>query len=159
MSVHKLAFDEIEEEEITIFAIHSSLLNFRMAYLINKYLNTRLKIVKKEIQVKNREIEYGFTNYEFHEVKLDQYWKLIENKTTTSHTNQVNLGLFEFETYTSQHYLVPEFKKIDFLLKIENSFDAEEIQSYLRKIISIPQVETAYLLPKKTIKSKNNLLF
>ena len=159
MSVHKLFYEEVEEEEITIFAIHSSLLNFRMAYFINKNLNTRLKIVKKEIQVKNKEIEYGFTNYEFHEIKLDRYWKLVENKTTSIHTKQVTSGLFEFENYSSHHYLIPEFKKIDFLLKIENSFDSKEAQSYLKKISSIPQVETAYLLPKTTIKSKNNLLF
>jgi len=56
-------------------------------------------------------------------------------------------------------YLLPEFKKVDYFLKIENleeTIEVEQIQSLLNTIDSI---STAYRVETNKIKSKNNLIF
>ncbi|MEY2738940.1 MAG: hypothetical protein RL259_849, partial [Bacteroidota bacterium] len=56
-------------------------------------------------------------------------------------------------------FLLPEYKKADYLLKIENidyEFDEEDM---IEKILSIKNVTTAYIIETTNLKSKNNLIF
>ena len=56
-------------------------------------------------------------------------------------------------------FLLPEYKKADYFLKIENidyDFDEEEI---IEKILSIKNITTAYTIETTNLKSKNNLIF
>jgi hypothetical protein len=56
-------------------------------------------------------------------------------------------------------YLLPEFKKVDYFLKIENmekTISLSEIQALLNTIDSI---STVYTVEINKIKAKNNLIF
>jgi hypothetical protein len=54
-------------------------------------------------------------------------------------------------------YLIPELKKVDYFLKIEEaSLSTEQI---VNAIHSIDRVEAAYSINTNQIKSKNNLIF
>jgi hypothetical protein len=56
-------------------------------------------------------------------------------------------------------YLLPEFKKADYFLKIENTestMNALKIKTLLNRIDSI---STVYSVDTNKIKSKNNLIF
>uniref|UniRef100_UPI004047AEE2 IPExxxVDY family protein n=1 Tax=Flavobacterium sp. TaxID=239 RepID=UPI004047AEE2 len=56
-------------------------------------------------------------------------------------------------------FLLLEYKKADYLIKIENidyGFDAEEI---IDKILKIKNVTAAYTVDTTNLKSKNNLIF
>ena len=54
-------------------------------------------------------------------------------------------------------FLLPEMKKLDFFLKIENSEMAST--EIIKKINSIRSLSAAYSVETSTIKSKNNLIF
>ena len=70
-------------------------------------------------------------------------------------------NLFSNETseVSTTIHLLPEFKKVDFFLKIENSEETlnfSEIQQQLKTIESIAAI---YAVDTNKIKSKNNLIF
>ena len=52
---------------------------------------------------------------------------------------------------------VPEYKEVDYFLKIEDDTEGEE-QSIINKIAFIPQVITTYMVDINQLKSKNNLI-
>jgi hypothetical protein len=162
MAVHKLDFDDFDEIDYHLIAIHTSLEDYRLAYFINQKLPINLSKNKDEIQINIKEGETNFSRFYYFDKKNVISWNLIQNKNEViQHKNENSQNLFSninLEVSTKV-YLLPEFKKVDYFLKIEN-VDAEmnvtEIQLLLKKIKSI---STAYIVEKNKIKSKNNLIF
>ena len=151
MNAFKLTFDDFEEDEISWLAIHTSLLNFRMAYFLNKNLKTHFRIVREAIKEKNDDITFEFAHFEFYEKKFDRIWKLAENKSFSSYNNpQTNNGLFNSEPISTTRYIIPNNKNADYILKIENPCSESEIQTLIQKINDIPQVSLVYEIPLKT---------
>lgn len=159
MSAYKLNFDEIEEDEVTLLAIHSPLANFRLAYFLNQSLKTHFKLVKNEIEVIKNKAVFGFTQFEFFDKKHEKYWQLIDNKSISTGESNQNVDSLKFENITSTLYLIPDYKKVDFILKIDTACEKNEINNILKNISSIPQVTLTYLLPETIQKTKNNLLY
>ena len=56
-------------------------------------------------------------------------------------------------------YLLPEFKKVDYFLKIENNEDAVSMSNIQILLNTIDNVSTVYSVDMNQIKSKNNLIF
>ena len=56
-------------------------------------------------------------------------------------------------------YLLPEFKKVDYFLKIENNDDAVSVSNIQVLLNTIDNVSTVYSVDINQIKSKNNLIF
>jgi len=55
--------------------------------------------------------------------------------------------------------LLPEYKKVNYLLKIETDLTINKEKQILNKLLKIPQVVTAYSIDVDTLKTKNNLIF
>ena len=92
----------------------------------------------------------------FDDDKHDLIWNLVENKTVVAKSN-TSIGLFDEDNVT--FHLIPELKKADYLLKIENLDDHFNTQLVVNKIIEINQVSTCYIADVDAIKSINNLIF
>jgi uncharacterized protein YcgL (UPF0745 family) len=54
---------------------------------------------------------------------------------------------------------LPEFKKVDYFLKIEHQNHFDVLAEVLDKINGIPQISAVYPVDSAKIKSKNNLIF
>ena len=96
-------------------------------------------------------------NFLFDDDKNDVVWSLIENKTTILTSKNKASQLFDNVEITV--FLLPEFKKADYLLKIENidhDFDEDEM---IEKMLSIKNITTVYTIDTTNLKSKNNLIF
>ena len=161
MAVHKLHLEEFDEIDYQLIAIHTSLEDYRLAYYINQNLPITLKKNNCNIQISNKEGETQFTRFVFEDSK-DIAWNLIQNKNDVFVPSQnSNQGLFA-ETnnnFSTKIYLIPEFKKVDFFLKIENgevTIDMSKIANCIKKI---DRVSTVYAIEVEKIKSKNNLIF
>lgn len=162
MSALKLNIEEFDEIDFQLLAIHTALEDCRLAYLINKTAALNLKKCKAEITIKNKLGETSFSHFAFDDVKKDMSWNLIQNKTEIRPvTAQRGTGLFAETEHTiaSKIYLLPEYNKVDFFLKIENCFEYETILKTVSNISTINQVSLAYLIDPEKIKSKNNLIF
>ena len=161
MAIHKLHLEEFDEIDYQLIAIHSSLEDYRLAYFINQNLPINLKKENCNIQISNKEGETQFTRFVFEDSK-DIVWNLVQNKNDVFVPSQnSNQGLFA-ETnnkFSTKIYLIPEFKNVDYFLKIENgevNIDVSKITNCIKKI---ERVSTVYTVEVEKIKSKNNLIF
>ena len=65
--------------------------------------------------------------------------------------------LFSDETSSTVYHVLPEYKDVDYLLKIEQEED-EVDSGMLDSILEIPKIITAYQIETDKIKSKQNLI-
>lgn len=157
MAIHKIQINDFISDDYELIAIHSSLEDYKLAYMLNKALGIQLSKNLTYVEIAIAEGKSAFSNYTFDDEKNDVIWTLIENKTTIINSNAQTTSLFEQVDITV--FLLPEFKKADYLLKIENidyGFDSESI---IDKIQEIKNITTAYTIDITNLKSKNNLIF
>lgn len=161
MAIHKLFIDDFEEVDFQLIAIHTSLENYRMAYFINQKLPILLNKNKKEILIENGKQKTAFSNFNFEDDKKAVFWTLIENKKEITIAQNAKLSnLFtENEAFTNTFYFLPEFKKVDYLLKIEGDDNQINLEKITKELKKIDHVTTVYSVNKDQIKSKNNLIF
>lgn len=158
MAIHKLHIDEFDENEYTLVAIHTSLEDYRLAYFINQKLPVRLSKNKDEIQIQVKQGETSFSRFTFENYDSEISWNLIQNKNEIDGSKTTGTSdLFSSQPVATKVYLLPELKKVDYFLKIENI--AEDIDSITSKINTISQISAVYAIGSNTIKSKNNLIF
>lgn len=157
MAIHRIQINDFISEDYELIAIHSSSEDYKLAYAINSVLDTRLIKNKSNIEIAIPEGKSAFSNYIFDDEESDVQWSLIANKTSISTAKRKTAQLFDEVDITV--FLLPEYKKADYLLKIENidyEFDEEDM---IEKILSIKNVTTAYIIETTNLKSKNNLIF
>ena len=157
MAIHKIQINDFVSDDYELIAVHSSLDDYKLAYMLNKELGIQLSKNLAYVEIAIPEGKSSFSNYIFDDEKNDVVWTLIENKTTIINSNKQTTSLFEQVDITV--FLLPEFKKADYLIKIENidyGFDSESI---IEKIQEIKNVTTAYAIDITNLKSKNNLIF
>lgn len=162
MAVHKLHIDEFDEIDYQLIAIHTSLEDYRLAYYINQNLPIILKKSDCNIQISNKEGESQFTRFIFEDEKAAISWNLIQNKNDILLTApNVNQGLFAESTsnFSTKIYFIPEFKKVDYFLKIENADEVIDVSEITNRIKKIDRISTVYPVEVEKIKSKNNLIF
>ncbi len=162
MAVYKLLSEEYDEIDYQLIAIHTTLEDYRLAYFINKGLPVLFSKSKNDISIKSKDIETQFSRFIYEDESKDVVWNLIQNKNEYHQDDfTVDTGLFtDSKTKISTKiYLVPEYKKVDYFLKIENSLSAVEIQNTISLLKEIDKISTVYAVPIENIKSKNNLIF
>jgi hypothetical protein len=162
MAILKLELGDFDEIDYYLIAIHTSLEDYRLAFLINKMLSINLAKSKNEIQVLIKEGESSFSKFNYKNKEKAASWNLIQNKNqVVDNKKDDKQNLFSnitLETATKV-YLLPEFKKVDYFLKIENNLEAIKVQEIQNLLNTIESVSTAYLVETHQIKSKNNLIF
>lgn len=157
MAIHKIQINDFISDDYELIAIHSSLEDYKLAYSLNVVLGIQLSKSLSYVEIAIPEGKSAFSNYIFDDKKNDIVWTLIENKATIINSNKQTSSLFEQIDITV--FLLPEFKKTDYLLKIENIDYGFESESIIEKIQEIKNVTTAYTIDITNLKSKNNLIF
>ena len=162
MAIHKLDFGEFDEIDYSLIAIHTSLEDYRLAYFINQKLHVNLNKSIKEIQITVKEGETHFSRFHYYEKKKEISWDLIQNKNEViQQKKEENQSLFSninLEVATKV-YMLPEFKKVDYFLKIENSDENLNLLKIQNELNTIDNIATIYIVDTNKIKSKNNLIF
>jgi hypothetical protein len=161
MAIHKLLTDDFEEVDYQLIAIHTVLENYRIAFFINQLLPILLSRNTKDILIETGNQFATFSHFEFNDGKKGIFWSLIENKKELPVAQSTVLSnLFtEKESFTNTFYLLPEFKKAAYLLKIEGEKKQINTDIIIQQLKTIDQVTTVYSVEKSQIKSKNNLIF
>lgn len=162
MANHKLIFDEDFEEHFKLIAIHCSEEAYKMAYLMNQHLNLRLKRKQTDLDFSTEGLLITFPLYDFEDAHKYTHFYLVANKCRSVEASlQSSGGLFAelVAEKSTVHYLIPEFKKVDYILKIYSDFETVPLRKFLSEINEIKQVISAYTLEIDTVKSKNNLIF
>lgn len=157
--MRKLILDDIIEDiDYTLIGIHCSIEDYRLAYLLNQFLNLKLKR-------KDSDIEYDDTSsyslFEWQDEKQLTIWNLVSNisKIEVKHAIDMNSLFSNEEKFTKTQHLIPEYKKVNFILKISDNPNVSIEKSILNKILSIPQVVTAYNIDANQLKITDQLIF
>lgn len=155
MQVHTLQLDDFCEDQYTLIGIHTTLEDYKLAYLLNKELKTKFFKANFNLDFQDVKNNASFSVYNFKNTKYDSDWHLIANiyNEEKSITNS-NL-LFSSTTRT---YLIPEKKNIDFFIKMMGETETSFIYETINKIKKIPEVITSYSIDLNTLKSKNSLI-
>ena len=77
MALHKLLVDDFEDEAYSLLAIHCNLEDYRMAYLLNQFLNINLKRYAYDLDFEYTTANYSIYNWE--DNKKQTMWNLISN--------------------------------------------------------------------------------
>lgn len=160
MAVHKLILDDVFEEALyTLIAIHCTIEDYRVAYLLNNHLGIHLTRKPADLDFNNG--RSTFSIFEWEDNKQQTVWNLVVNVCKKETEQPVNSNsLFSTESKIVQKsYLVPEYKQVNYFLKIDNEFSTKREKQIINNILKIPQVSTAYLIDANQLKSKNNLIF
>ena len=163
MAIHKLDLGVFDEIDYHLIAIHTSLEDYRLAYFINQKLPINLGKNKNEIQINIKEGETKFSRFYYHDAEKGISWNLIQNKSEViqqkNDNRQNNLFSNISMEVSTKVYLLPEFKKADYFLKIENLEDDLNVTAIQVLLNTIDSISTAYTVETNKIKSKNNLIF
>lgn len=157
MAIHKIQINDFISTDYELIAIHAAIEDYRLAYLINNELEIRLSKNSLNIEIENKEGKSEFSHFVFDDEINDIVWNLIENRTTLIPFETTNTGIFD--SIDVRMYVIPEFKKADFILKIENIEGTLEIEDILNAISNIKQISMAYIIDQVKLKSKHNLIF
>jgi len=162
MATHKLDLGDFDEIDYYLIAIHTSLEDYRLAYFINQQLPINLSKSKEEIQINIKEGETKFSRFYYYDIENAVSWNLIQNKNEVLQKkieSAQNLFSEMNMEISTKVYLLPEFKKVDYFLKIENLEDTMNTLKIKMLLNKIQTVSTVYSVETNKIKSKNNLIF
>ena len=159
MAVRKFIFQEEEPTHYHLLAIHSVLIDYRLAFFLNKHLNIELKRAFNDLDISGQNGFYSFFQYEDEDNLLN--WNLISNSSYTNVKNEIKESLLFKNTKVElkKFKLINELSQVDFFLKIEYHTDQININQIIKSINEIPNIISVYNLDLKNIKNKENLNF
>ena len=148
--------DDYYDQSFILIALHSTLEDYALVYELNHSMKARFKRAKENFNLGEHR---SFPIFEWQDVFNDRCLVLVANHSS-QHQSIANNDLFQNESTYSTPRLIPEYKDVDYLLKIETETEKElETAVLLKKILRLPRVMAAYEIPTQKLKSKNNLIF
>lgn len=127
--------------DFVLVAITTQLKDYMFCFKTNKQLGTNFsKIADLELPFNTDEAPFYFSRYFFLLPESETELYILANKGT-------------------EGFLVPEMKKVDFFLLIQNYIDSEDLKRIIYGLNKIPEVLVAAEVDPKKLKSKENLIF
>ncbi|GER58556.1 IPExxxVDY family protein [Patiriisocius marinus] len=162
MGTHKLILDDDFAEDFSLIAIHCSEESYKLAYLLNQFVGLKLRREALDLEYSNNGLEITFPLFGFNDVMKYTTYYLVANKCKSQVAKLASSGglfgdLSQEETVTT--ILIPEYKQVDFFLKIQSDYDQVATRNLIANINDIKQVISAYDVQTENLKSKNNLIF
>ncbi|MBA6151806.1 IPExxxVDY family protein [Gelidibacter maritimus] len=159
MALHKLLVDDFYDASYSLLAVHCRLEDYRLAYLLNKYLNLNLKRQPQDLDYKYFAASYPI--YEWFDEELFTTWNMVSNVCKREEDSLQSSGslFLANEKVLKTYHLLPELKNVDFLIKITNDDRYLDEKRMVDKIQNIPQVITTYAIDVDQLRSRDNLIF
>tara|TARA_B100000963_G_scaffold13107_2_gene10111 strand:- start:8090 stop:8560 length:471 start_codon:yes stop_codon:yes gene_type:complete len=150
--VKSYILDEIDENEFSLIAIHSSCEAYFMAFLLNLKCNCRFirSIKRKGVAQK----DFPFEDYEWIDLVNGIEIRLFSNRILIF-KNEIQKGISLFDVpETKELYLVQDLKEVDYIVKIDSGIEANIM---IKKIESIDQISYLYLIDQSRLSIDPNL--
>jgi hypothetical protein len=127
--------------DFVLVAITTQLKDYMFCFKTNKQLGTDFsKIADLELPFNADEEPFYFSRYFFLLPESETELYILANKGT-------------------EGFLVPEMKKVDFFLLIQNYIHSDDLKMIINGLNKIPDVLVAVEVDPKKLKSKENLIF
>ncbi len=158
MKLHTLTINDSDLIDFSFIAIHTTLEDYRLAFMINKtFLVSFSKFYAPENKTLSEVEKHKVFDYE--DMITGSYWEILRNKiesqATVSESGSAPTNMFE--TVATSTYIVPQKKRVDYFIKI---YGAEmETSEIVDRIADLPSIVTAFEVDVHALKSKNNLIY
>ena len=159
MALHKLLIDDFSDDTYSLMAIHCTIEDYRVAYLLNKYLN--IKLTRK-----SQDLDFKYTNslysiYEWEDKNQCIIWNLVSNVCRIEEDSLTSTNtLFKSQNKIIRtHNLIPEYKKVNYFLKVNNDGSFINEKNLIQQMQQIPQIAAVYSIDVALLKAKDNLIF
>lgn len=162
MGVQKLILTDGFAEEFSLIAIHCSEEAYKLAFLLNQFAYLRLKRSRKDIDFPREGLTVTFPLFDFEDQMRYIDYNLVANKCVSQSARVASSGgLFGGENISEiiTTYLIPEYKQVDFFLKISTDAPSVGIRKIVNIINDIKQVISAYQIETEQLKSRDHLIF
>lgn len=154
--IHSFEFDY--EHDYTLIGIHTSLEDYRLAYLLNKTLNIQFRRYKEDLDLIEKSEKSSFSIFIFDDIKNMTTWTLISNKNIpTENISEPTDSLFG--RVQKSVFLIPEKRTVDYLIRIDGIFPATYTKSIIETIKKINHIITLYTIDPLDLKSRDHLIF
>jgi len=159
MALHKLLVDDFSDDTYSLMAIHCAIEDYRIAYLLNQYLNINLRRKPQDLDFKY--IAASYSIYEWKDRNQLITWNLVSNVCKKEEDSLISTGsLFKSQNKIIRiHNLIPEYKKVNYFLKIDNDENFINEKTLIHNIQEIPQIAAVYSIDVTRLKTKDNLIF
>ncbi len=159
MALHKLLVDDFSDDAYKLIAIHCSLEDYRLAYLLNMSLDLRLNRREEDLDFKYLESSYSL--FEWNNNTEFVTWNLVSNVCKREENSLSSTGtLFDNSNkLLKTFHLISEYKTVDFFIKISGEIQNVNEKLVLSRLQSIPQIITSYTVDPIKLRSKNHLIF
>ena len=145
--VKNYILDEIDEDNFSLIAVHSSCEAYRLAFLLNSECQCRFTQTK----IKNKGLiaDYYFATYEWIDLIKGIEVRLFSNRFLKFRDKlQKGSDLFDIPE-TKELYLVQDLKDVDYIIKIDSGIEG---QTMIEKMEPINQVSYRYLVDQRKLK-------
>lgn len=158
VAIHKISVD-FYEDSFDLIAVHSSLEDYAMAYALNLCLKSDFKRCQKDLDIS---AQITIPVFEWKDDLNDRYWTFFANNGLKEDT-LVRTDLFKNEPSYTTFNMVPEYRDVDYFIKIEqddsDGYRNGEMENLIKSLLTVPKIITAYTIETNKLKSKNNLIF
>jgi hypothetical protein len=127
--------------DFVLIAVTTSLKDYRICFLINKYLH------------------FNFIKTTDLAVDLNPGPEPVYFSMYTDSWEASGTDFYFIANKGSDAYLVPEMNKTDYFLMIKNYIDGNDMERIISGLNKIPEIVAAVKIDPKKIKSRENLLF
>lgn len=158
MAISKLNLEDSLNVEFILLAIHTDLVDYRLAYFLNR--NLRLNLSRKTFDLDFVNSKGSFSVFEYIDEDNLLKWNLISNIYNHNFTRKsTNTNLFDSSNELIKKFnLLEEYENVNYLLKIENNENQVNLDDIIKEIKNIPQIITLYNI-NKDLKNKEHLIF
>lgn len=159
MALYKLLIDDFSDDTYSLMAIHCTLEDYRVAYLLNQYLN--INLIRKSKDLDFKYVASSYSIYEWKDKNQLITWNLVSNVCKKEEDSLTSTGsLFKSQNKIIRiHNLIPEHKKVNYFLKINDDENLINEKTLIHKIQEIPQIAAVYSIDVTQLKTKDNLIF
>ncbi|HNQ27983.1 MAG TPA: IPExxxVDY family protein [Aquaticitalea sp.] len=160
MAKHQLLLDDFYDPSFILIAIHSRLEDYRLAYMLNKYLGVSLSRLRQDLDYNY--LDASFAIYQWEDTERQDVWNLIANVCKKEEASLQSSGTLFQQGATNilkTYYLLPEFKKVDYFIKVTSDDASIDGDDLVGELNAIPQIVASYVIEPERIKTKNNLIF
>tara|TARA_B100000575_G_scaffold286859_1_gene284224 strand:- start:731 stop:1201 length:471 start_codon:yes stop_codon:yes gene_type:complete len=139
--------DEIDEDNFSLIAVHSSCEAYRLAFLLNSECQCRFTQTK--FKKKGLPTDSYFVTYEWIDLIKGIEIRLFSNRCLKFRDElQKGSGLFDIPE-TKELYLVQDLKDVDYIMKIDSGIEG---QTMIEKMEYIDQISYRYLIDQSKLK-------
>lgn len=158
MKKRRFSLSDFDICDFKLIGIHSQQEPHKLAYLINSVLRTSFKRMKNDLDLTVSGKSISFPIFDYFNKEWDTKSYLICNKVNTEQEFVAVNNLFETEDLVTSEFLLEDYKRVDYLLKIDDELDIFNPELIIKKLIKMHQISMVYIIESHAIKHPEHLI-